>query len=242
MPYILGLLIGSFLNVCIYRIPKEESIITSPSHCTFCGNRIKWYDLIPLFSYLRLRGRCPSCKHIISIKYPIIEFTNMVAYGVIFYLFGYSVDMVFGCILFSTLLVISIIDVEHYIIPDGMNVFLLILGVVYSIIKNQFLYGFSGFVAGLVPLLLIYFITSGKMGGGDIKLLAAAGWFLGWKNVLLSLFGASIIGSILSLILIAIRIRSREDRIPFGPYLSLGIVITFFYGDKILRWYLNLLI
>lgn len=136
MPYILGLLIGSFLNVCIYRIPKGESIITSPSHCTFCGNRIKWYDLIPLFSYLRLRGRCPSCKHIISIKYPIIEFTNMVAYGVIFYLFGYSVDMVFGCILFSTLLVISIIDVEHYIIPNGMNVFLLILGVVYSIIKK----------------------------------------------------------------------------------------------------------
>jgi leader peptidase (prepilin peptidase)/N-methyltransferase len=164
----------------------------------------------------------------------------MIAYGVIWHYLGYSVNMIIGCTLFSSLLVISIIDIKYYIIPNGLIMFLLILGIIYSIITKQLLYGFWGFIIGSIPLILLYVIANNKIGGGDIKLLAVAGWFIGWKNVLLSLFIASFIGSIISIILILIKLHSRKDKIPFAPYLSLGIIIAFFYGEKLIIWYYNL--
>lgn len=242
MPYILGLLIGSFLNVCIYRIPREESIVTTPSHCIFCHNKLKWYDLFPVISYMLLRGRCRICNNKISVRYPLIELTNMIAYGVIWHYLGYSINMIIGCTLFSTLLVISIIDIKHYIIPNGLTMFLFIVGIIYSIMANQLLYGSLGFIIGSIPLILIYIISNNKIGGGDIKLLAVSGWFIGWKNVLLSLFLASIVGSIISIFFILIKLNSKEDKIPFAPYLSLAIIITFFYGKKLIEWYLYLFI
>jgi len=249
--FLYGLLIGSFLNVCIYRIPRKESIIVTRSHCMECGDTLRNRDLIPVFSYLLLRGRCRSCGSRISIQYPIVELTNGLLYVLIFLTRGYSLETVAGfsynivtlliCITASTLLVLSVIDFRTYEIPPKINLVLLVLGLIRMCLDYQnwhvYLVGFfcvSGF------LLLLYLITGGKaIGGGDIKLMAAAGLLLGWRNIILAFFLGCIIGSFLHLLRMKI---SHADRVlAMGPYLSAGILLALLYGDAIWNWYLGAL-
>ncbi|HWT26911.1 MAG TPA: prepilin peptidase [Mobilitalea sp.] len=249
--FIYGILIGSFLNVCIFRIPEESSIIVGRSHCMSCNKPIKWYDLIPIFSYIFLGGKCRSCKSKISIQYPIIEALNGLLYVLVFYLYGWNhlYEIILSsayCLVISALIVLSLIDFRTNIIPVGINIFILIMGLVVVLVK-YFWYGHNtyiviehlvGFCIVSGFLLLIFLASHGRdIGGGDIKLMAAAGLVLGWELVLFAFF----LGCVLAAIIHPIRMKiSHLNRVlAFGPYLSVGIVVSILYGKQIVDWYLQ---
>lgn len=237
--FLYGIVIGSFLNVLIYRLPKKENIVTTRSHCMNCGYQLKWYDLVPIFSYLVLGGRCRKCKTRISVQYPIIEALNGILYLIVFYKFGMSVDSLLYCLLFSALLTLSVIDFRTYEIPIGINVFILLLGLVRVITDwtnwEDYL---IGFLAVSVFLYLIYIITHGRgIGGGDVKLMAVCGLVLGWKLILLGFFLGCIIGSICHLI--RMKISHADHVLAMGPYLSVGVMIAALWGSQMINWYLT---
>lgn len=259
MPYLLsiivflfGIVIGSFLNVCILRIPEGESIVTERSHCTSCGHVLQWYDLFPLFSYLFLRGRCRYCGAHISAQYPVIEGLNGVLWVVTSLICGWSIDTVLICMLISALIVLSVIDWRTYEIPFGVNVFIFVLGMARVVLKlalGQNAESFRrfaavgswgehmiGFFAVSGFLLLVYLITKGKgIGGGDIKLMAAAGLFLGWRMSLLSLILGCFFGSVIHIA--RMKLSGEGKMLALGPYLSGGMLLTLWVGEQILRWY-----
>lgn len=240
MIFLIGISIGSFLNVCIYRIPKKEDIVFERSHCMSCGNVLKWYELIPLFSFLVQGGKCRNCKTKLSVQYPLIELLNGLIYVWIFMAKGFQPESILFCICASVLIVISVIDWRTYEIPFGCNIVIGILGIVRVILDLAHWYNYViGFftVSGL--FLIIYWITKGRgIGGGDIKLMAAAGLLLGWQNILLSLMIGSIAGSVIHLALM--KIQGKDRVLAFGPYLAFGIFISMLYGNDIITWYLGM--
>lgn len=239
--FVYGIVLGSFMNVLIYRIPLKENIATNRSHCMTCGAQIKWYDLIPLVSYLVvLRGKCRNCGAKISIQYPSIEALNGIGYVLIFMVNGISLPSILYCLLFSVLVVLSVIDWRTYEIPISLNICILVLGVVRVCMDlSNLLEYLIGFCAVSIPLAILYYVTKGRgIGGGDVKLMAAAGLFLGWKKILLALVLGSIIGSIIHIVLM--KACKRDRVLAFGPYLSAGIFIAMLFGDRIIGWYLSL--
>lgn len=238
--FLYGILVGSFLNVCIYRIPKHESIVTVRSHCMSCGYGLKWYDLVPVFSWLCLRGRCRKCKARISVQYPIIEALNGGLWLLIIFLCGLNVEGVLYCLLASALVVLGMIDFATYEIPFGINVFIGVLGLVRlcTDLKHWYLYAAGFFlVSGIFWLVLM--ATKGKgMGGGDVKLMAAAGLLLGAPKVFL----AMLIGCLLAVIVHPLRMRlsGEGSRLAFGPYLAAGILLSALAGEPVIAWYLSL--
>lgn len=239
LAFIYGAVIGSFLNVCIYRIPIKESIVTSRSHCMKCNNKIKWYDLVPLVSYIVLRGKCRYCLEKISIQYPLIELLNGCGYVLIIYYKGINLQSILFCLTFSVLIVISIIDIKTFEIPLELNLTLFVIGVVmalynYKDIANHII----GFFVVSAFLYVLFVLTKGRgMGGGDIKLMAAAGLILGWKPIILALVLACIIGSLIHLSLMFF--LKKERVLAFGPYLATGIVIAIIYGEDLIKMYIN---
>ena len=234
-----GIIIGSFLNVCIYRIPKSESIVVARSHCMKCGKQIKWYDLVPLVSFLMLRGKCRYCKEKLSWQYPVVEALNGILYGVVVLINGFNVVSVLYCLATSALLALSIIDWRTFEIPIGFNYFIGILGVIRVITDLGHWYDYViGFFAVILFLLILYIATKGRgIGGGDIKLMAAAGLLLGWKLIILSLGLGCLLGSVIHLILM--KVQNKDRVLAFGPYLSLGIYISMIYGEQIIDWYIS---
>ena len=239
--FIFGITIGSFLNVCIYRIPLGESIVTAPSHCMTCGWKLKWYDMVPVFSWLVLGGKCRNCKSKISVQYPIIEGVNGILYVMICAVNGLEWNSVIYCFMASALLVLSIIDWRTYEIPFGINVFLFVLGVAMTILDRgnlaEHLIGMIC-VSGLLGIL--YLLTGGRaIGGGDIKLMFACGLILGWKLILLAFFLGCIIGSVVHIIRMSVKKAGRM--LAMGPYLSAGILLAALWGNAWINWYLSLL-
>lgn len=239
--FIFGITIGSFLNVCIYRIPLGESIVTAPSHCMTCGWKLKWYDMVPVFSWLVLGGKCRNCKSKISVQYPIIEGVNGILYVVICAVNGLEWSSMIYCFMASALLVLSIIDWRTYEIPFGINVFLFVLGVAMTILDRgnlaEHLIGMIC-VSGLLGIL--YLLTGGRaIGGGDIKLMFACGLILGWKLILLAFFLGCIIGSVVHIIRMSVKKAGRM--LAMGPYLSVGILLAALWGNAWINWYLSLL-
>lgn len=239
--FIFGITIGSFLNVCIYRIPLGESIVTAPSHCMTCGRKLKWYDMVPVFSWLVLGGKCRNCKSKISVQYPIIEGVNGILYVVICAVNGLEWSSVIYCFMASALLVLSIIDWRTYEIPFGINVFLFVLGVAMTILDRgnlaEHLIGMIC-VSGLLGIL--YLLTGVRaIGGGDIKLMFACGLILGWKLILLAFFLGCIIGSVVHIIRMSVKKAGRM--LAMGPYLSAGILLAALWGNAWINWYLSLL-
>lgn len=237
--FLYGITIGSFLNVCIYRIPLKENIITRRSHCMKCGYQLKWYDLIPLISYLMYKGECRKCKEKISFQYPMVEASNGFFYVWVFFLYGISFISLIYCLAISALLVLSVIDFRTYEIPFGINVFLGVLGLVHAIYDREhfitYLLGFIG-VSGF--LFFLYLVTKGRgIGGGDIKLMAVSGLLLGWQNNLLAFILGCVIGSMIHII--RMRVSNQDRILAFGPYLSVGIIIAMLYGKPLIDWYLN---
>jgi len=244
--FLLGIIVGSFLNVCIYRIPREESIAFPPSHCTKCSHPLAWYDLIPVASYLFLRGKCRYCGEAVSPQYPIVETLNGILYLSIFHYFGLSLEFVFYGFMAGILLVICVIDYYEQIIPDGLILIILIATISYKaaahflngtpiLLKD----GISGSLSGGLLFLAIAVISNGAMGGGDIKLIAVLGLILGLKKTLLNILLAFIIGAAVSLYLLLSGRKGRKDAIPFGPFINIAFIITLFYGDMIIRWYVQ---
>lgn len=245
--FILGLLIGSFLNVCIYRIPREESIVFPASHCPACQKPVRPYDNVPLFSFLFLRGRCRFCRAPISWRYPLIELLHGLGYLFILHQFGYSVQALVYAVLFSSLVVVTFIDLSHQIVPDVITLPGMVLGLIAAstVLPPGPINSLIGLFLGgglfyLVAILSIALLKKEGMGGGDIKLIAMIGAFLGWKGMLLTIFLAALAGSIIGLFLVFIRGRDRAEPIPFGPFLALGAMISLFWGPQILNWYLLL--
>ena len=240
MIFLIGISIGSFLNVCIYRIPKKEDIVFERSHCMSCGNVLKWYELIPLFSFLVQGGKCRNCKTKLSVQYPLIELLNGLIYVWIFMAKGFQPESILFCICASVLIVISVIDWRTYEIPFGCNIIIGILGIVRVFLNLAHWYDYViGFFAVSGLFLIIYWITKGRgIGGGDIKLMAAAGLLLGWQNILLALMIGSIAGSVIHLALM--KIQGKDRVLAFGPYLAFGIFISMLYGNDIITWYLGM--
>lgn len=237
---IYGVLIGSFLNVCIYRIPEKQSVVVVRSHCMSCGKQIKWYDLVPLVSFLILRGKCRYCKAKLSWQYPAVEALNGILYGIIVLVNGFNITSILYCLATSALLALSIIDWRTYEIPPSFNIFIGILGIIRLILDLPHWYNYViGFVSVSGFLLLIFLVTKGRgIGFGDVKLMAAAGLLLGWKLIILSLGLGCVLGSIIHITLMYVKDKDRV--LAFGPYLSLGIFISMLYGEQIIEWYLHM--
>ncbi len=254
--FILGALIGSFLNVCIYRMPQDLSIVMPSSRCPSCGTPIKFYDNIPVISYMLLRGRCRSCKAPLSLRYPLVELLNAVLYVTVWSRFiGASSGVLLVYFVFvSALVVIIFIDLDHQIIPDSITLPGIPLAVVLgsTILPDPFLhFELLGFKSSVIGVLAgggsFYLIAvTGKaifkkdaMGMGDIKMMALVGGVLGWKGVVLTTFIGSLLGSVIGVSLIFLKGREWGSRIPFGPYLAAGALVSLFWGQDILMWYLG---
>ena len=239
--FIFGIIIGSFLNVCIYRIPLHQSIVTVSSHCMTCGRKLKWYDMIPVFSWLLLGGKCRSCKSKISLQYPVIESLNGILYVVICLVNGMDLFSLIYCLMTSALLTLSLIDWRTYEIPPGINAFLFILGVAAAVLdRGNLLSHLAGMVCVSGFLGILYLISRGRaIGGGDIKLMSACGLILGWKQIILAFLLGCIIGSVIHLI--RIRVQGEGHVLAMGPYLSAGIFLAALWGNAWISWYISLL-
>ena len=236
--FLYGIVIGSFLNVCIYRIPKKENIVKINSHCMSCNHRLRWYELIPLFSYVVQGGKCRNCKSKISIQYPLIEGLNGILYVLTFIINGVNVDSLLYCLLISALITLSVIDWRTYEIPIGINIYILALGLIRTVLHYEdWLNHVIGFFAVSIFIYIIILATKGRgMGGGDMKLMAVAGLFLGWKAIILAFLFGCIIGAICHVI--RMKVTKAEHVLALGPYLSIGIFIAMFWGESFLTWYL----
>ncbi len=246
--FIAGLCIGSFLNVCIYRIPASQSIVTPPSSCPKCGYRIRYYDNIPVLSYLFLRGKCRKCGVSISPRYPLVELmTGLFALGV-YFRFGLSPAALVCFIFIATLIVISFIDIDHRIIPDiislpGIPVFFIASFALPSVTWKDALLGILIGGGSLYIVAWTYMAVTKRegMGGGDIKLLAMMGGLIGWQGVLFTIFVSSAVGTLAGLILMAATRKNMKLAVPFGPFLALGAVTHIFFGQRLIYWYFSLM-
>lgn len=244
---ILGAIIGSFLNVCIYRLPKKESIIFPGSQCPFCCKPIRLYDNIPIISYLILKGKCRFCRKAISLKYPLVETLNAVFYLLLFYKFGWSWDTLAYGLFISVLLIISFIDLEHRIIPDELSLPGIVVGFAASFLIKQ-LTPLSSLLGILLGGGFLFLVAAGYeklmhkegMGGGDIKLIAMIGAFVGWQGIPFIILASSLLGAIIGIVFMVVEKKDTQYAIPFGPFLSLAAVLYLYIGPELMRWYLAL--
>ena len=245
--FLTGAVVGSFLNVCICRLPKDESVVVPASHCTTCDYQIRWYDNIPIVSYLWLRGRCRRCGQRISAQYPLVELLNGALALALFLKFGPGLVFAVLFLFCSALVVVTFIDLEHRIIPDAITLPGIVLGFAVSFLfpRLGWLNSLIGIVAGGGSLLLIAYLYQALakkegMGGGDIKLLAMMGAFFGWQSILFIIFAASLVGSLVGITVMLLQKKDATLAIPFGPFLASAAVLYIFYGQRMIFWYLHL--
>ncbi|MFW6025244.1 MAG: prepilin peptidase [Candidatus Woesearchaeota archaeon] len=237
--FITGLILGSFFNVVIYRLPRGESIITPPSHCPECNTRLKTIDLIPVISYIINKGKCRYCGANISWQYPVVELITAFLYLFTYLKFGLTIEFLIYLFLISYLIIISFIDYNEKIIPNFLSYSGIIIGLVLAIIFNHITF-ISSLIGLIVPsflLLIIALIFKGGMGIGDVKLVGMIGAFTGYLYPLLAIFLGALIGSVLYLPLM---IRGKVDgktRIPFGPLINIGALIMIFFGERLIDLY-----
>ncbi|MGH7254790.1 MAG: prepilin peptidase [Nitrospirales bacterium] len=248
LTFVYGLLVGSFLNVCIHRLPRRESLWSPRSRCPACRTPIAVRDNIPLFSYLWLKGRCRSCQAPISPRYPLIEVANGLGWVLILWRFGFDWSSAVYALLFSALLAVSFIDLEHLIVPDLITLPGIVLGFLCAatVLPVGWIDSMLGILVGgglLWGLAWISPYVFGKegMGGGDIKLLAMIGAFLGWQPTLLTVMVGAVLGSVVGISLIAAKVMQRDQYLPFGPFLALGALFSLFFHHELLDWYFGLM-
>lgn len=243
--FIFGAIIGSFLNVVILRLPDDDKSIAFPaSHCPKCLSPLHWYENIPIFSYLFLRGKCGHCKVPISAQYPVVELLTGLLAAALLHVFGLSFATCGFFIFAASLLVIIFIDIHHQIIPDVISLPGIVLGFLFSFINPLVTWQQSliGLLAGggiLYAIALLYMVIRKMdgMGGGDIKLLAMIGAWLGWKSLFFVIFASSLSGSIVGLIAMSRQKKGASARIAFGPFLSLGALCYLFFAEQILHFF-----
>jgi leader peptidase (prepilin peptidase)/N-methyltransferase len=257
MVFVFGACWGSFLNVCVFRIPNEISLIRPGSRCPRCLRDIAWHDNLPVLGWILLRGRCRRCRQPISIRYPLVEALTGLCFVAVWWRFGPTpVSAVYGLVMFGLLLG-TLVDLEHYIIPDRVSLGGIVLGLILSALVpalhpdaqgriDALRHSATGAALGwgslhLVSLLGRWLLKKDAMGFGDVKLLSAIGAFFGWQAVVFTIIASSFLGSIIGVIFVLWRGRGGGTRIPFGPYLALGAVLWMFQGPPIVRWYLGTL-
>jgi leader peptidase (prepilin peptidase)/N-methyltransferase len=249
LAFVFGAIIGSFLNVCIFRLPAGQSIVFPASRCPACGTPVRRRDNIPILSYVLLRGRCRACQHAISLRYPAVEVLTGFMFVLLLVREGVVPMLAVSASFVAALIVISFIDVDHQIIPDVIS----LPGIVVGLLLSACGYGPAlidsavGILLGggvLYAVAIGYHALTGRegMGGGDIKLLAMIGAFLGWQNVLVTLVLGSLSGALVGIGLILVRGDDRKVPIPFGPFLAAAAVCALFFGAPLVRWYLHLAI
>ena len=240
-----GLVVGSFLNVCIYRMPRRESIVFPPSRCARCGRRLAWYENIPVLSWVVLRARCRTCGERISVMYPIVEATTALVFAVVFIQYGPTILGVARLMLAAALIVLFAIDLEHQILPNAITLPGVAAGFAFSLVAppgpRDSLLGIL--LGGAVPYAIAeaYYRIRGHegLGMGDVKMLAMIGAFLGWKLTLVTLLVASLSGSVVGLGFIAAG-RGARYALPFGTFLAIGALVAMLFGDALLAWYTSL--
>ncbi len=246
--FIFGLIFGSFANVVIYRLPKGKSIVMPGSRCPACNKDILWHDNMPLLSYLFLRGKCRFCKKHISARYCLVEFISGLLFLLVYLKFGMNINFFIYVLFVVSMLIMGFIDIDTYLISDVIVLPGIVLGLACSAAFPQMhcdltraesvLYSLAGIFLGAGLLLFLGIVgkilfRKEAMGGGDVKLLAMIGAFLGWKSVFMTIFFSSLFGSIISITLILLKKKTMEDYVPFGPYLGLGAVISMFYKGSL---------
>ncbi|MBN2332849.1 MAG: prepilin peptidase [Deltaproteobacteria bacterium] len=242
--FLFGLALGSFFNVCICRIPREESVVSPPSHCPSCGQTISWWQNIPVFSYLLLRGRCFSCKQAISPRYVLVELLTGCLFLAVFLHGGWRLATISQLFFIALLIPITFIDLDYQIIPDRFSLGGIVLGFLSSFCCSGVSWQQSGLgiVVGGGTLWIIaegYYRFTGRegMGGGDVKLLAMIGAFLGVKSLLLVILVSSLAGSLIGIMLMVRSHRNSQYAVPFGPFLAFGAAVYLFWGEPLISWY-----
>ncbi|MCK4641465.1 MAG: prepilin peptidase [Candidatus Marinimicrobia bacterium] len=246
--FCIGAIFGSFLNVVIYRLPRHESLLFPASHCPQCGEKICWFDNIPILSFFILRRKCRRCKLPIPARYPIVEILSAVLFVIIYYVYGFSYEFLFYTTLSALLLTVTFTDLEKGKIPNCVILTGVILGLYMSLIfwPVNFINSLIAFLAG--GGIMIFWAAAGKLlfkkesiGAGDIKLVAMTGIFLGLQNTLLTLFLSFLIATVAGISMIIIKKAQMNSRLPFAPFLTIGALISLMYGNQICAWYFNLM-
>lgn len=245
--FLFGIMFGSFLNVVIYRLPLEKSIVKPPSSCPRCGSRIKYYDNIPILSYLLLRGKCRQCEAKISSRYPAVEFLAGALSVFAIYHFGLNLKGIETLILSLAFIAIFFIDLDYTIIPDLITLPGIVIGFAVSFAPGAFInwdQSLIGLLVGggsfyLVGMIGQFAFKKEALGLGDVKFAAMLGAFVGWQNLLLTLVLASFFGSVIGIIVMLVQGKGRKSYIPFGPFLVVGAWISIYFGDSIFRAYLD---
>ena len=240
---LLGLSVGSFLNVCVHRLPRRQSLVHPGSRCPHCGYVLRWYDNIPVVSYLLLRGRCRKCGDAIAIRYPALELVTLVLFLVHGAVFGWSALLVVRLIFACAMVVLFAIDLEHHLLPDAITLPGIVAGLLFStVLPPGIVSALLGMLIGGGALWLIgeaYFRYSGQegMGGGDVKMLAMIGAFLGWKLVLVTLVLSSVAGSLIGVFVIVLKRGGMKYALPYGTFLALGALAASLAGERLVTWY-----
>ena len=243
---LLGLAVGSFLNVCIHRLPLGQSVVSPGSRCPQCGYSLRWFDNIPVLSYVLLRGRCRRCGATISTRYPLVELMTMAVFIAHYAVFGLDIILVPRLLFASALIALFVIDFEHHLLPNTITLPGIVVGLAFSLllppgVQSAFLGALLG--GGVLWLIgEVYFRIAGQegMGGGDVKMLAMVGAFLGWKLVLVTLVFSSVAGSVIGLLVLATKRGGMKYALPYGTFLALGALIASLFGEQIVIWYVGL--
>jgi leader peptidase (prepilin peptidase)/N-methyltransferase len=238
----LGCVVGSFLNVCIDRLPARRSLISPASRCDACGTRLVALDLIPVISYLLLKGRCRYCGAPIPLRVLLVELATGIAFAFLWLHYGLNVELAAGLLFTSLFIAIFVIDIRHHLILNVMVYPAIVAAVAFALLthRNEVLYIIYGGLAGAGLLLVIALVFPGSMGLGDVKFGALMGLVVGFPQVFVGLTVSFILGGILGAMLLATRRRGRRDPVAFGPFLTVGAMVAMLYGQDLVRWYLNL--
>jgi leader peptidase (prepilin peptidase)/N-methyltransferase len=240
--FVLGTIMGSFANVCVHRLPWRQSLVFPGSHCPHCQQVIRPWHNIPLLSYLWLGGRCADCQTTISPRYPLVELLCGLLYVLLYHKLGLSVPSLMLTLLVTALLIVSCIDLEHKIVPDVITLPGILVGILASLCLTQvgIANALIGTCLGGSLFFLIAVLSHGGMGGGDIKLVAMIGAFLGWQAVLVTIFLGAFCGAMAGIGLMLLKKKGRKDPLPFGPFLATGALIAMIWGQDLLLWYAHL--
>jgi leader peptidase (prepilin peptidase) / N-methyltransferase len=238
---LIGAIIGSFLNVVIVRTPRNESLVAPRSRCRACGTELHWFDNIPVLSFLALRGHCRTCGEAISWRYPIVEAVTGLMFALAAWRSTTPTDLLAAWLFLAALIAVAGIDLEHQLIPNRITLPGIVVGFLTTFLgtRASWLDSLLGILIGGGILVAVVILSGGGMGGGDVKLSAMMGAFLGYKLVLLALFLAVIAGGAVALGLLSMGIRRRKDPIPFGPFLAASAAIALLWGERMLTWYLS---
>ncbi|EPY2278279.1 prepilin peptidase [Clostridium sporogenes] len=239
----LGLIVGSFLNVCIYRIPRRESIIYPPSHCGNCGVNIKVYNLIPVISYIFLRGKCRCCKNKISSRYPLVELLTGILFLSIYHLCGFNFNFIKYITFVSFIIVIGFIDLDTTDVYSKTTISAILISIIYILIeKIYFGYGIKTYIYAVLlctTIIGIIIFTTEGMGSGDLDIYIVVSLFLGFKITAMTIFFSFIFGALIGILLIVSKRKSRKDYIPFGPFIVIASIFSILFGDKVFLFYVS---